>query len=104
MLIHLSQIILRLRSPELPRPFRSPLFPIPQLAGMALIALAAFKVFPVQEIRDGAYEYYLYFLAAAVAFSLLYNLVAYRNFGALFRRTPVEEVRRETEAIRHDTA
>ncbi len=104
MLIHLSQIILRLRSPELPRPFRSPLFPLPQLAGMALLALAAFKIFPVAEIRDGAYEYYLYFLGAAVAFSLLYNLVVYRSFGALFRPTPVEEVRREAETIRHDTA
>jgi amino acid transporter len=103
-LIHLSQIILRLRSPELPRPFRSPLFPLPQLLGMALLALAAYKIFPVEEIRDGAYRYYLYFLAAAVAFSALYNLAAYRNVGALFRPTPVEEVRREAEAIRHDTA
>jgi amino acid transporter len=103
-LIHLSQILLRLRSPELPRPFRSPLFPLPQLLGMALLALAAYKIFPVEEIREGAYRYYLYFLAAAVAFSALYNLAAYRSVGALFRPTPVEEVRRETEAIRHDTA
>ena len=103
MLIHLSHIILRVRSPELPRPFRSPLFPIPQLAGMALLALAAFKVFPDPGVRDGAYEYYLYFLGAAVAFSLLYNLAAYRSFSALFRATPVEEVRREAETIRHDT-
>ena len=103
MLIHLSQIILRVRSPELPRPFRSPLFPLPQIAGMALLALAAYKVFPDPAIKDDAYQYYLYFLGAAVAFSLLYNLVAYRSFGALFRPTPVEEVRREAEAVRHDT-
>jgi len=32
---HLDLILLRLRHPDLPRPFRSPLFPWPQLFGMA---------------------------------------------------------------------
>ena len=103
-LVHFSQMILRLRSPELPRPFRSPLFPLPQLVGLVLLALAAYKLFPDPAIKEDAYRYYLYFLAAAVVFSLLYNLVAYRSVGSLFRPTPVEEVRREAEAIRHDTA
>ena len=101
-LIHFSQIILRLRSPELPRPFRSPLFPVPQLVGLVLLALAAYKLFPVPEIKEDAYRYYGIFLAAAVAFSLLYNLVAYRNVAALFRPIAPEEIRRETEAIAAD--
>lgn len=98
-LIHFSQIILRLRSPELPRPFRSPLFPVPQLLGLALLALAAFEIFPDPAIKDGAYRYYGLFLVVAVAFSLVYNLVVYRSVGALFRPIPPEEIRRETELI-----
>jgi amino acid transporter len=101
-LIHMSQISLRLRAPDLPRPFRSPLFPIPQLVGMGLLALAAFKLFPDPGVKKDAYEYYLYFLGASIAFSLLYNLFAYRSPGALLRPTPVEEIRRADEAVRHD--
>jgi amino acid transporter len=110
-LIHMTQMILRVRAPQLERPFRSPLFPIPQLLGMALIALAAYKIFPDPAVKDDAYRYYLIFLAVAVALSLVYNLLVYRSLSALFRPVPVEEVRREAEVIaeageepvRHDT-
>jgi amino acid transporter len=101
-LIHMSQMILRFRAPDLPRPFRSPLFPIPQLLGIGLLALAAYKVFPVPHVKEDAYEYYLIFLAVAVVFSLLYNLFAYRSLGALFRPVPVEEVRREAALVAED--
>jgi amino acid transporter len=98
-LVHMSQISLRLRAPRLERPFRSPLFPLPQLLGMGLLSLAAFEIFPVPEIKEDAYRYYLVFLGVAVAFSLLYNLFAYRGFEKLFRPLPVEEVRREAEVV-----
>ncbi|MDQ3669527.1 MAG: APC family permease [Actinomycetota bacterium] len=101
-LIHMAQMALRVRAPELPRPFRSPLFPVPQLVGMGLLALAAYKLFPVPEIKEDAYRYYLYFLATAVGASLLYNLIAYRSLAALFRPIPVEEVRREAELVAAD--
>jgi amino acid transporter len=101
-LVHFSQMILRVRSPELPRPFRSPLFPVPQVVGLVLLALAAYKLFPVPDIKEDAYRYYLYFLAVAVVFSLAYNVVRYKSFGALFRPIPPEEIRRETEQISAD--
>jgi amino acid transporter len=101
-LIHMAQMALRVRAPELPRPFRSPLFPVPQLVGMGLLALAAYKLFPVPEIKEDAYRYYIYFLLAAIVISLLYNLFAYRSLGALFRPVPVEEVRLETERVAVD--
>ncbi|HEX2112068.1 MAG TPA: APC family permease [Gaiellaceae bacterium] len=101
-LIHMSQMILRFRAPDVPRPFRSPLFPIPQLLGMGLLALAAFKLFPLADVKEDAYRYYLIFLAVAVAFSLLYNLLAYRSLGALFRPVAVEDVRREAEIVAAD--
>jgi amino acid transporter len=102
-LIHMTQMILRFRAPDVPRPFRSPLFPIPQLVGMGLIALAAFKLFPDPHIKRDAYEYYLIFLAVAVGISLLYNLFAYRSLAALFRPLPVEAVRREAEIMAAET-
>ncbi len=98
-LIHISQMILRVRAPELARPFRSPLFPVPQLLGLALLSLAAFEIFPVPDIKEDAYRYYGLFLAIAVAFSFLYNLFAYRSVGALFRPVPVEAVRREVAEV-----
>jgi hypothetical protein len=64
---------------------------------MALIALAAYKIFPDPAIKDDAYKYYGVFLAISVALSLLYNMIAYRNVAALFRPIPVEAVRREAE-------
>jgi hypothetical protein len=69
------------------------------VVGLVLLALAAYKLFPVPDIKKDAYEYYLYFLAAAVVFSLAYNLVRYKSLGALFRPIPPEEIRRETEQI-----
>ena len=96
-LIHASQMLLRMRAPEVARPFRSPLWPLPQLLGIGLLALAAYKLFPVPEIKEDAYRYFLYFLGVAAAFSLVYNLAALRSVAALFRPIPVEEIRREAE-------
>jgi len=98
-LIHLSQIALRLREPNAKRPFRSPLFPLVQLAGMGLLALAAFKIFPDPGIRDGAYEKFGYFIAGAVVLSVVYNLYAYKNLATIFRPVPLSEVYKETEEI-----
>ena len=101
-LIHMSLISLRLRAPGLRRPFRSPLFPLPQLLGTGLLALAAYKVFPDPAVKRDAYEYYLYFLGVAVLFSLAYNAFAFRDFTGLFRPMSVEEVRREVDEISLD--
>ena len=72
-LIHLTVLILRVRDPDAPRPFRSPAVPIPQLVGSALLALAAFKIFPVPDVRQDAYVYYGIFLAVAAVLSFLLN-------------------------------
>jgi len=73
-LIHLTVLILRRTDPDAPRPFRAPFVPIPQLLGAGLIALAAYKIFPVPEVRHDAYVYYGIFLATLlplVAFILI---------------------------------
>jgi amino acid transporter len=98
-LIHLCVVVLRIVEPNAVRPFRSPLVPLPQIVGAGLLALAAFKIFPVPEIREDAYTYYGIFLAVAVGLSFLYNALAYRSATAQFKRVPLEEVYRETTVI-----
>jgi amino acid transporter len=101
LLIHLSVLILRRAEPDAPRPFRAPFSPVPQLLGSALIALAAYKIFPVEEVRNDAYLYYGIFLAIAAVLSFLLN--AARGEGTKqFRRVPLSEVYRETELIEED--
>jgi amino acid transporter len=98
-LIHLSQIALRMREPGASRPYRSPFFPLPQLVGMGLLALAGWKIFPVEEIQDGAYEKFGYFIAGAVVFSLVFNLLAFKSLATIFKPVALREVYEETEEI-----
>jgi amino acid transporter len=98
-LIHLSHIALRIREPRIVRPYRSPLFPLPQLVGIGLLILAAVKVFPDATVRSHIYRDYLIFLGASVVIALLYNAFAQRSFTAQFRPVPLREVYAEVEEI-----
>src|SRR4051812_30334052 len=98
-LIHISMGILRVREPNAPRPFRSPLFPLPQLIGTGLLIWAAVKIFPVPDVRDHIYRDYLIFLGVSVVVAFLYNAFAMKSVGAQFRRIPVREIMREVETI-----
>ena len=97
-LIHVSVMSLRARHPEARRPFRSPLYPIPQIVGIGLLGLAAYKIAPPGLDSGVIYRNYGIFLAVAVAFSFLYNAYAYRSATAQFRPVPLGEVYRESEA------
>jgi len=96
-LIHISLISLRIREPNAVRPYRSPLFPLPQLLGMGLLIWAAVKIFPVPEIRDNIYRDYLYFLGVSAVAALLYNLSTMKSLAAQFRPIPLREVYAEVE-------
>jgi amino acid transporter len=98
-LIHLSVVSLRMREPQAARPYRSPLFPVPQIVGAGLLALAAYKIAPPGTSSSSIYYRYLIFLAIAVGFSLLYNLYAYKSLATIFRPVPLAEVYKETEEI-----
>lgn len=97
--IHLSVVILRLRYPQQRREFRSPLFPIPQLVGSALLVLAAYKIYPDPTVRNNIYRDYGIFIAISVAFSFLYNAYAQRSATAQFRPVPLADVYQETAVI-----
>jgi amino acid transporter len=101
-IIHLTVIILRRREPQARRPFRSAAVPVPQLVGMGLLALAAFKIFPVPEVRDHIYRDYGIFLGAAIVVSLLLNLAFGTSLREQFRPVPLAEVYRETKLIEEE--
>jgi amino acid transporter len=96
-LIHASLISLRLREPNAVRPYRSPLFPLPQLLGTGLLIWAAVKIFPDPEIRDNIYRDYLIFLGVSAVAALLYNLFTMKSLAAQFRPIPLREVYAEVE-------
>jgi amino acid transporter len=98
-LIHIALIVLRLREPDATRPFRSPLFPIPQLLGIGLLVWAAVEIFPDPTIESHIYRNYLIFLGISVVVAFAYNLFAMKSVGAQFRRIPVAEIMREVETI-----
>jgi amino acid transporter len=97
-IIHVTQIVLRVKEPNAVRPYRSPLFPIPQLVGIALLVVAAINIFPDPEVESNIYRAFLIFLAISVVFSFVYNAVTY-GVGKMFRPVPLAEVQAETEEI-----
>ena len=96
-LIHVSLISLRLREPNAVRPYRAPLFPLPQLLGIGLLIWAAVKIFPDPAIRDNIYRDYLIFLGVSAVAALLYNLFTMKSLAAQFRPIPLREVYAEVE-------
>jgi amino acid transporter len=98
-LIHISLVVLRMREPNVVRPFRSPAFPLPQLIGTALLIWAAVKIFPVPDVRDHIYRDYLYFLGVSLVVAFVYNAVTMKSVGAQFRPIPLAEINREVAVI-----
>lgn len=84
-LIHISLIVLRLRAPNASRPYRSPLFPLPQALGIGLLVLAAIRIAPPGVSAAAIYRNYGVFLAIAIVFSLVWNAVALRSAVAQFK-------------------
>jgi amino acid transporter len=97
-IIHLTQIILRLREPNARRPYRSPLWPVPQLVGIVLLVVAMLNIFPDPDFEADIYRSYGIFVVISIVFSLLYNAVTY-GVGRMFLPVPLDEVYRETEII-----
>jgi hypothetical protein len=81
------------------RPYRSPLFPLPQLAGIGLLILASVKVFPDATVRSHIYRDYLIFLGVSIVIALVYNAWAQKSLTAQFRPVPLREVYAEVEEI-----
>ena len=70
------------------RPYRSPLVPIPQLARRGPAGARRLQDLPRPDVRDHIYRDSASSWQLAVAFSFLYNLLAYRSLATIFTAGP----------------
>lgn len=90
LLVTLSVVLLRIRRPDLPRAYRSPLFPLPQLFSSAGILLGMFYITPPGMNPVDIYLPFALMLGLAAAYALFWTLCVQRVNP--FRPLAVEEV------------
>lgn len=90
---HVNVIVLRCRYPELTRPFRTPLYPLPQLVGIAGILLVMWNIYPDPSIRTQIYRYAVFFLVSAGVYAFLW--VKFKMKNKLFAAVPFDVALKE---------
>lgn len=78
-IVHLDLIVLRLRLPQQVRPFRSPLFPLPQLLGILGMGYVFLNISPTPELAAPIYRNVAAMLGATLAYSLVWTLFVMRR-------------------------
>lgn len=89
-LVTLSVIALRMRRPDLPRPYRSPLFPLPQLISIGGIAIAIWYITPAGTDPSAVYVPFGIMLGATFLYSFIWLRFVRRV--PLFEPIAVEQV------------
>jgi amino acid transporter len=92
-IVHIDVIVLRFKYPDLARPFRSPVFPVLQLLGIAGILYVMFNIFPDPVIKMQSYRYALYFLGGTAVYALLW--CKFKMKKPLFKPEPYDEALKE---------
>ena len=92
-LVTLSVVSLRIRRPDLPRAYRSPLFPLPQIISTAGIVLGIWYVTPPGMHSHDIYVPFLVMLGAIAAYALVWTVFVMKVHP--FRPVPVEEILEE---------
>ncbi|WNW14032.1 APC family permease [Pseudomonas sp. DTU_2021_1001937_2_SI_NGA_ILE_001] len=90
LLVTLSVVSLRIRRPDLPRAYRSPLFPLPQIVSSVGILLGMWFITPPGMNPADIYVPFGVMLAATAAYALFWTLVVQRVHP--FRPARVEDV------------
>jgi len=90
LLVTLSVMSLRLRRPDLPRPYRSPWFPLPQLVSIAGIVVAMLYITPRGSDARAVYAPFGAMLACTALYALVWTRFVQRV--ALFVPASVERV------------
>ncbi|QXI30542.1 APC family permease [Pseudomonas vanderleydeniana] len=90
LLVTLSVVILRIRRPDLPRAYRSPLFPLPQIVSSAGILLGMWFITPPGMNPADIYIPFGVMLGGTAAYALFWTLVVQRVNP--FKPASVEEV------------
>jgi amino acid transporter len=85
-IVHLDLIILRMRLPNQHRPFRSPIFPLPQVLGILGMAYVFLNIAPAPELAAPIYRSVATMLGITLAYSLIWTLLVMRR--SPFRADP----------------
>ena len=72
LLVTISVILLRIRRPELPRPYRSPLFPLPQIVSMTGIVIAIAYITPLGSSSAQVYKSFGIMLLLTASYSFVW--------------------------------
>jgi amino acid transporter len=89
----LDLIILRIKYPSVPRPFRSPGWLIPQILGIAGMVYVMFNIHPEPALKVQIYRYALIFLGITAVWSCLWTKLVMRR--GLFQTIPLNELSEE---------
>ncbi|AOK32590.1 MULTISPECIES: APC family permease [Burkholderia] len=89
LLVTLSVVLLRIRRPDLPRPYRSPWFPLPQIVSSIGIVLAIVYIAPPGMSGRDIYIPFGTMLGLTALYALFWTIVVQRKHP--FRPVPVEE-------------
>lgn len=92
-LVSLSVIALRLRRPDLPRPFRTPWFPLPQLVSIVGIVIAIWYITPLGTSSREVYRAFGSMLGITAVYAFVWLRFVRRT--PLFEPVPVERVLEE---------
>lgn len=87
---HLDVIILRFKYPNVERPFKSPLWMVPQVLGILGLIYMMLNIFPDPEMKAQIYKYALAFLALTAIWSGLW--VKFVMKKGLFQTTSLERL------------
>lgn len=72
-LVNISVVLLRRRRPDLERPYRTPLYPLPQILASAGLLVAAWYIAPPGLTRGAIYAPFFVMLGIAAAYALVWT-------------------------------
>lgn len=78
-IVHLDLIVLRMRLPNHHRPFRSPIFPLPQVLGILGMGYVFLNISPTSELAAPIYGNVAMMLGITLAYSLVWTLLVMRR-------------------------
>jgi amino acid transporter len=73
LLVNISVMILRARRPDLPRPYKTPLYPLPQIVASAGLLVAGWYVTPPGLTRGDIYGPFFIMLGACAVYALIWT-------------------------------
>jgi amino acid transporter len=87
---HIDVIILRKRYKDIERPYKAPLFPIPQILGVCGMLYCIVNIFPDPVTRNDVWQYGFLFIGLAVVYAVLWIKLVMKK--GLFEPVDIEEM------------